>query len=240
MGATTIAIGINLGLYAILAADTRTTYQLPGIPFYDDNSAKVQKTKIGLITGAGFLPLLDGVKKKLATEEVTHTERVLGIIKEETERTLNAWRAYPQIESWIERTGWIFSYTTLLNNQPLLRVGIFHPGLSQEAHAIYEVGKPATILPMELDQETATAIYDSTLQRIKVPTNSSELQSSIVQNSTVIGAVISALQPHCPSISRRFQVGIHSGGQMGVSDLIDIHDDGTFSLDIRLEDPSSD
>jgi hypothetical protein len=117
---------------------------------------------------------------------------------------------------------------------------MFHPSLSKEAHAIYEVGEPAIIFPVELDQETATVIYDSILQSIKVPTASSELQSSIAQNSTVIGAVISALQPHCPSISRRFQVGIHSGGQIGVSDLIDIHDDGTFSLDIRLDAPSYD
>jgi hypothetical protein len=34
---------------------------------------------MGLITGAGLLPLLDSVKKKLATEEVTDTERMLGL-----------------------------------------------------------------------------------------------------------------------------------------------------------------
>ena len=54
---------------------------------------------MGLITGAGFCPLVDGVKKKLAIEEVWDTEHVLGIIKEETKRTLNDWRTYPQIES---------------------------------------------------------------------------------------------------------------------------------------------
>jgi len=75
------------------------------MPFYDDNSSKVQKTTMGLITGAGFCTLLDSVKRKLAIEQVTDTERVLGIINEETERTLNAWRAHPQIESWIEQTG---------------------------------------------------------------------------------------------------------------------------------------
>lgn len=50
----TIAIGLNLGSYAILAADTRTTYYLDGRPFlYDDSTPKVQRTTIGLITGAG-------------------------------------------------------------------------------------------------------------------------------------------------------------------------------------------
>ena len=210
------------------------------MPFYDDNSSKVQKTTMGLITGAGFSPLLDGVKRKLAIEQVTDTERVLGIINEETERTLNAWRAHPQIESWIERTGWIFSYTTMLNDQPLLRVGVFHPSLNKEMYVTYEVGDPAIIFPVELDSGTAKVIHDLVMQRIKVPTDAAELQPSIERNSTVIGGVISELQQHCPSISRRFQIGIHSGGQTGVSDLVDIKDDGTISLNIKLDSPSSD
>lgn len=233
----TIAIGINLGSYAILAADTRTTYHRFGMPFYDDNSSKVQKTMMGLITGAGFLPLLDSVKRKLATEQITNTERVLSIITEEREKTLQAWRIHSQIDSWVEQTGWIFSYTALLNNEPTLRVGIFHPSINKETYVTYEVGSPEIIFPVELDPETTKAIYEPILQRIKVPSDSSELQSSIEQNSVIIGAVINALQPHCPSISRRFQVGIHSGGQVGISDLTDIQANGTFSLNIKLENP---
>jgi hypothetical protein len=235
----TIAIGINLGSYAILAADTRTTYHLFGMPFYDDSSSKVQKTTMGLITGAGFCTLLDGVKKKLATEQVADTERVLRIIKEETEMTRNAWRVHPQIESWIEQTGWIFSYMTVLNDQPLLRLGVFHPRLNREMYATYEVGDPAIVFPVELDSRMADEVRDLVLKRIKVPTGVADLQSSIEQNSTLIGTVISELQPSCPSISRRFQIGIHSGGQTGISNLVDIKNDGTFSLNIKLDDPSS-
>lgn len=234
----TIAIGINLGLYAILAADTRTTYYVSGIPFHDDNSAKVQKTTMGLITGAGFYPLLDGVKKKLATEQVTNTERVLPIIKGEIGMTRNAWRAYPQIESWIEQTGWIFSYMTTLNDQPLLRLGAFHPSLNREMYAIHEVGNPAIILPVELASEIADGIQDLVLKGINVPTGVADLQSSIEQNSILIGTVVSELQASCPSISKRFQIGIHSGGQTGISELIDIRNDGTFSLSVKLGDPS--
>ena len=230
----TIAIGINLGLYAILAADTRTTYHKPGIPFYDDNSSKVQKTAMGLITGAGFCPALDSVKNRLETEQITNTDAVLSIIKEESKKTQQTWQTHPQIHSWMEQTGWIFSYTTLLNNQPLLRLGIFHPSISKDEFGIYEVGKPAIIFPVELDREKVEAICDPILQKIKVPADSSELQSSVERNTAIIAAVINALQPHCPSISRRFQVGIHSGGQLGISDLTDIQEDGTFSLSIKL------
>jgi len=235
----TIAIGINLDSYAILAADTRTIYHLFGMPFHDDNSSKVQKTTMGLITGAGFSALLDGVKKRLATEQVRNTENVLRIIKEGTETTRNAWRMHPRIESWIEQTGWIFSYMAVLNDQPVLRLGAFHPSLNREMYATYEVGNPAVIFPVELDSRTAHEIHDLVVKRIKVPTGVTDLQSSIEQNSTLIGTVISELQPSCPSISRRFQIGIHSGGQTGISGLVDIKNDGTFSLDIKLDGPSS-
>ena len=193
---------------------------------------------MGLITGAGFCPLVDGVKKKLAIEEVWDTEHVLGIIKEETKRTLNDWRTYPQIESWIEQTGWIFSYTTLLNVQPLLRVAVFHPSLSKDRHVTYGEGDPAIIFPVELGPETAQVIRDSMLNRIKIPKDSAELQTSIAQNSAAIAELIGALQPHCPSVSRRIQVGIHTGGQTGISNIIDIPRDGTLSLSIKLTRPS--
>jgi len=231
----TIAIGINLGSYAILAADTRTTYHVFNVPFYDDTSSKIQKTMMGLITGAGFCPLLDNVKSRLAIEQVTNTDSTLSIIKGEIEKTLQTWQTYSQIHYWIEQTGWIFSYTTMINNQPLLRIGIFHPSIDKKRLGIYEIGKPAIIFPVELDREKVEAICDPILRRIGAPADSSELESSFEQNSRVIGAVINALQPHCPSISRRFQIGIHMGGRVGVSDLIDIQDNGTFSLNIKLE-----
>jgi hypothetical protein len=233
----TIAIGINLGLYAILAADTRTTGYLFGVPHhYDDDSSKVQKTTMGLITGAGFLPLLERVKQELAAEEITNTERVLSIIKEQSERILQVWGTHPQTNSWIRQTGWIFSYTTLLDNQPTLRVGIFHPSIDAEMYATYEVGKPAIIFPVELDPETVDRMHDVVLREVKMPNQLSELESSVQHNSAVIAQVVRVLQPHCPSISRRFQVGVHRfDGQTGLSGLADIQSDGTFSLSIKLE-----
>lgn len=235
----TIAIGINLGSYAILAADTRTTYYLFGTPFHDDNSSKIQKTTMGLITGAGFSALLDGVKKRLVTEQVGNTETVLRIIKEETEMARSVWRMYPQIESWIEQTGWIFTYMTVLSDQPVLRLGAFHPSLNREMYATYEVGNPAIIFPVELDSQSAHEIHDLVVKRVKVPTGVADVQTSVEQNSALVGTVISELQPSCPSIGRRFQIGIHSGGQTGISSLVDIKDNGTFSLDIKLDGPSA-
>ena len=121
---------------------------------------------------------------------------MLNIIKQETEKTKSASQRYPQIESWIGQTGWIFSYITEQSNETMLRVGIFHPSLNKEKYSTYGVGKPEIIFPVELDPQTVDAIYDSILQLIKVPTDPSEIQSSIQQSIDIIAILIREVQPH--------------------------------------------
>ena len=220
----TIAFGINLDSYAILAADTRTTCDIFGIPYHDDESSKVQSTTIGLITGAGFLPLLDAVKRKLAQETITNTNRLLSIIQEETSRIRKEWHERSQIDTWIEQTGWIFSYYTVLDNAPRLRVGIFHPSVSRERCATCEVGKPAIIYPIELDRSTVDAINSDILKKLVIPADDSEFQKTVDRNVSVISALIRALQRRCPSISNRLQFGIHKGSQRGISSLLNLND----------------
>lgn len=220
----TIAFGIDLNSYAILAADTRTTYDVFGTPYYDDESPKVQSTTMGLITGAGFLPLLDAVKGRLAHETITHTSRLLSIILEETSRIREEWQKHLQIETWIEQTGWIFSYSTILDNSPRLRVGVYHPSIDRERYATYEVGKPIIIYPMELNRSTVDAIHPVILKKLVMPADDSEFQKTVERNVSVIGELIKALQPVCPSISNRLQFGIHKGSQKGISGLLDLND----------------
>jgi hypothetical protein len=117
-------------------------------------------------------------------------------------------------------------------------VAVFHPSLSRERHVIYGEGDPAIIFPVELGSETTKVLRDSVLNRIRIPKDSTELQASIEQNSAVVATLISALEPQCPSISKRMQLGIHRGGQTGISDIIDIPRDGTFSLSIKMTGPS--
>lgn len=80
----TIALGINFGDYVLLVADTRTIFGWPNhIVSYTDESKKIQKTSFGLITGAGRTNLLDSVKNRLAKQEITNTNQIFEIIKEE-------------------------------------------------------------------------------------------------------------------------------------------------------------
>jgi hypothetical protein len=231
----TIAIGINAGLYAILAADTRVTYFSPKSSFYDDNKSKVHKTSTGLITGAGFVPLLDLVNSRLAIETITNTNTILSIIKEAREEIRQSWKHYSLIDDSIAKTGWIFSYYTLLNEISTLQLGVYHNNLSSDDFILFGPGDPAIIYPSELiDQEVK--IVRSIVDKIDIPKDQSEIQSSIQQNVVKVVALIKILVPLCQSISNRFQIGIHMNGQMGISEIVDIPDEGQvydFSIAIK-------
>ena len=231
----TIAIGINAGLYAILAADTRVTYFSSNSSFYDDDKSKIQKTSMGLITGAGFVQLLDLVNSRLAIEAITNTDTTLAIIKEAREEIRQKWQHYSQIDSAIEQTGWIFSYYTILNKVSTLRLGVYHKRLSEDDFVLYGAGDPAIIYPSELNEQEVK-IVRPIVDKIDIPKDQSAIQSSIQQNIAKVVTLIKILFPICQSISNRFQIGIHMNGQMGISEIVDIPDESqVYNFNIALK-----
>ncbi len=236
----TIAIGINAGLYAILAADTRTTYYHPRFPstalFHDDNKSKIQKTTVGLIIGAGFVQLLDLVNNRLATETITNTNATLSVIKESLEEIRKRWKHYPMIDTAIAQTGWILSYYTYINDIPTLRLGAYHDDLNSDNFVLYAPGDSAIIYPVEITEQAVKTIHPEIINTIVIPSDQSEIQSSIQNNIAKLVVLIQALFPYCESISSRFQVGIHLDGKVGISEIIDISDEKYVSgFNIKLE-----
>jgi hypothetical protein len=195
----TIAIGINFGAYVMLAADTRTTYfNLDGsVRKYVDDSAKIQNTNIGLITGAGSKELLDLVKDRLGKEEIVHTDQILRIIGEAYTRYRKIyWRT---AEADIKSTGWIFTYITIENNQPKLRLGIFHPTLGDKL-ALYEQNFPAIIAPHEATKEAVDEIADFLKKTIKPYSDFTELKDSVQYHWQIIARLIQKIKPAFPRV----------------------------------------
>lgn len=113
----TIKVGINLGEYAILAADTRVSF-ISGdyLLSFRDDAEKIQKTKIGLITGAGYVDLLNDVKDYLSINEITHTSEIEEAIRKfrgkyTLECNLNS-HINGRSKKSFESTGWIYTYST--------------------------------------------------------------------------------------------------------------------------------
>ena len=228
----TIAIGINFDAYVLLAADTRTTrYNWDGsIRDYVDDSIKIQKTTVGLITGAGSKELLDLVKDKLEKEKITHTNQILNVIKKERLHYRRLfWRT---AEEDIKMTGWIFTCTTVENNNPKLRLGIFHPSLSLDKLAFYEENYPAVINPHEATEEVVEEIVDFLKKKIKPFKEFTTLSDSIQYHWRLIARLIQKIQPVFPSISSHCQIGVHTlEGLKGISSILK---DTDPSASIRL------
>ena len=218
----TIALGINFGDYVLLAADTRTTFGwVNHIVSYTDESEKIQKMSFGLITGAGRTNLLDSVKNRLAKQEITNTDQIFEIIKEER---LNLLGRLLITENDIALTGWIYSYITTLNDAPKLRLDVVHPSLG-EGLARWEENKAAIICPYEASKEEADEIIAILNKAIKPSTEFATVEESYRYHGQIIGALIRQIQPKHPSVSRCHQIGIHKlDGSMGISPIIKINE----------------
>lgn len=232
----TIAMGINFSTYVLLAADTRTIhYDWGGRKIgYDDESVKIQKTSMGLITGAGSKILLDAVKSALAREEITHTDQIKETIRRERLKVERIYehRASQTLILTLKSTGWLFSYVTIENEKPKLRLGMFHPSLGSDM-ALYCENHPAMISPHEATEEAADLIVDFLRKKVRPVTEFSSLQSSIQYHWEIIAMLIREIQPSFPSISSHCQIGAHTiNGYFGISPILRKTDlSATLSLD---------
>jgi hypothetical protein len=223
----TIALGINLGNCALVAADTRVTYyNWFGKTFNDDNE-KVQKTKIGLITGAGSVPLLDEVKQQLKVQNIINTNDILRVIKE---ARINYTKSYLNRSEDIEVTGWIFTYLTKdKDNKVKMRVCIAHPSISKNEIGLCEENKAFVISPVEATKEQASSIAELVNKAIK-PFET--LQESIQYHSAFVAQLIKSIQPMFPSTSPFFQIGIHTfDGRSGITHIIKDESDFNIALE---------
>jgi hypothetical protein len=216
----TIALGINFGDYVLVAADTRTTsYNFDGsIRSYDNDSEKIQETQIGLITGAGSVPLLNTVKERLKVIEVTNTNQIIEIIeKARIDYQKGFWRNATRD---IDMTGWLFTYETFIDSKPKLRLGIVHPSIGEKM-AVYEDNHPALICPVETSKKESDAI-GSVLSEVTKPSKDfASLSESIQYHCRVVATLIRELHPKYPSISSYSQIGIHTiEGRKGISPIL--------------------
>ncbi len=206
----TLAIGIDFGAYVLLAADIRTAYydwNGRTIEFRDD-SDKIQKTDAGLLTGAGYFDLLARVKRKIAQQTTTNTNQILTIISEEMQHCQSRYGG--RAAHYIEKTGWIFSYTTVHNGAPNLRLAIAHPDTGKRVMGLYKEHDPAVIYPAEATKEQAQDIHDVLSEGIEPFEQSKSVDKSIKHHWTVVMKAVHACAHTFPSVSSYLQIGVHT------------------------------
>ena len=235
----TIAIGINFGIYILLIADTRTVYfdSKEKIIDHIDESEKITKTKQGLMTGAGNLALLDAVKDRLAETEVKDTNEIIKIIKEE-QIFINKRTEFAELDSYkniIEATGWIFTYITLKNKEPILRLAIYHPSIGSEI-GLYDENKPAAIFPAEASKQESEELGQALENIIKPFNEFKNFSASVQYHIQCIGSFIDFIKPKFPSISSLCQIGIHVIEGKWISPIIKPREETKLSITLDYEE----
>ncbi len=224
----TIALGIHFGNHILLAADTRITfYDSSGrVVRYKDDSKKITKTKMGLITGAGYAYLLDAVDARLAKKEVHNTDEILAIFGEECSNFDS---------KLIERTRWIFTYISPKSKEINLRLALYDPSVGHKIGIFEEENKVLLIPPFEASEEVSQELVDFLNKNIKSLNKFGAFSESISYHSALIGSLIKLIQPAFPSISHAMQIGIHSIEGAGVSSLIDLKKEDSYQIKLSLD-----
>ena len=113
LAAVTLVVGMNLGTYALLAADTRVSYYPNGVFQYLDMREKIQPTSMGLITATGFTGFLDPVEKLLLSRPIESSEDIVDVVAEvKADVVARPWMSDPRVVEGIEASSWLFTYRT--------------------------------------------------------------------------------------------------------------------------------
>jgi len=229
----TINIGINLGEYVILAADTRTNYMIGNDTIvYEDEHEKILKTKIGLITGSGYVSLLNDVKNELKRNEVEHTNEIVEIIKRNREKHINQSKTNPYIFGDIQKTlqestCWLFTYITAIDNFPTLRLSLVHPQFN-DVIALYEKNKTCVIMPMESSKDECERIGSKLNADIEQFEDTGKIHENIQDYIKILSSLIKLVSQKYESVSPSFQIGIHTlDGKTGISSVVE---NASFSI----------
>ena len=224
----TIALGIDFGNYILIAADIRTTFynNFGRIEHFKDDSEKIMKTKMGLITGAGFLNPLDAVKLRLAKEEVYNSNELLIIFEEECSKY--------EIEQ-TNKTKWIFTFVQRKDNNFILRLASYDPNIGHKLSIVDERDKALIIFPYEASEKETQELFDLFNKKIKPFKEFQSLTKSVNYHAGIIGNLINLIQPLYQSISSFFQIGIYTLEGAGISQIINIENKSSFSIKLTFD-----
>lgn len=228
----TINIGINLGEYILLAADTRSVLCWgTRVIDHSDEAEKIQETKAGLITGAGYEDILEDVKDQISKSDIIYTDEIIAIITKSREKWLSRLPFYSgEMRTWIKTTSWLLTYITLENESPVLRLSIIHPEYEDKI-AYCQLNKSLVVMPGGSTPKQVVGITRLINKNIKPLESLPDLNQNINYHVVVIRSTIQAISQEFDSVGPSFQIGIQTiDGKTGVSDIIK---DREFSISLK-------
>lgn len=211
----TAIVGFNLGTYVLIAADTRVSYYPNGRLVYRDDEKKIRKTSMGIIAGAGLADFLDTVKERLEQEQITHTDRILEIVREERQ-ALNGkpWSRDTRVQEALKTTAWMFTYLgvdSLENPTPgsaKLRLAMTLP---EENYKIAFVlpGNAWVFPPTPATREQQERWHRFAADNLQPLDDGSPLAPNITHHAAVATHLIREISGENAGVSPTLQIGLH-------------------------------
>jgi hypothetical protein len=185
--------------YALIAADRMEVAKIgSGFVCVRTDVDKIIDTGIGLMTGSGYVTLLHEVKSAVSESEITHTDQILTIIKDKRLRILNN-PCLPenQKSDFLNNTGWLFTYFTVVDGKPTIRVAIYSPHVSEQYPGLVEENKCNAFFP----SDATTAIRESFMATLKSEMVSSDGADSFEDTLSINSRLILRLMKEISGIS---------------------------------------
>ncbi len=209
----TLIAGMNLGSYAIVAADTRLSYYINDVFGYRDDAEKIRNIDPGIISGAGLASLLDAVKERLDDDALGIIDRIADLVRGEVAYARQQQYAKdPRVAEAIDMTAWMFTYVGAPDpndvSTAVLRLALTVPS---EDHWLASVAvNDVWLLPPTGTTEDHFWTWKRLLkENLRPLTKGEDFQENLKHHVRVIGELMQSVSAVNQGVAPTFQIGIH-------------------------------
>jgi hypothetical protein len=214
----TLIVGLNLGDYALLGADTRVTCRHQnGDQYFEDDADKIYRFSLGVIAGAGLQSLVESAKDLVDGAAIAHIDHLAEIIEQERTRVLDG-IAESDVREGIAHTQWMFTYLAAQNaNRPQLATT--GGGANQHWTAV-PLNRAWLLSPAGTTPEQLQEWADFLQENMRPVQEGEDLNANMAHHREVIGRLMRMVSQVNEGVSATFRVGIHAvPNRVGISNL---------------------
>ncbi|WP_407507288.1 hypothetical protein [Vibrio parahaemolyticus] len=191
----TMIVGLHLGDYVLVAADKRETYVVNGqvVSVISDEVNKLVNWGAGVVTGSGYVPLLNELKSKLSRINITTTDQILNLANEISESSSE------QPEYWRKTTNWMFSFVANTPSGLQCRLGYMNCLKPEEIPMLHQMR--ATVWAKIPDLEEKIAELNSALKPLTSP---QQFQENFQYHLQLVSKLFEYGAKHDDSVCKEF------------------------------------
>jgi hypothetical protein len=209
----TCLIGLHLGAYAMIGADTMIYH-----PHQITYAPKIASARFGLVAGAGVADLIDTIAATLATGGPFTLEHITRLITREVE----SYSGPTHLNGIDVRDHTQFFLTT---SDALTRSVSIHWGTPENGYELLPIatGRGVPVMPMDAPNgafDEMVARLAARIRPLASVENQEERDENIRCHCRVIGEEIAWIAARSRTVSPAYQIGVHVPDGIGLSQVL--------------------